>query len=210
MNITVFGASRGVGRATVAIAAARGHAVTAVARDASALAAQPATPIAGNVLDAEVVTRALQGAEAVIVALGTAPGSGDGGDQNHVCSLGTRAILAAMRTDALRRIVVVTSYGVGPTRARRPFPFSVVAATLLKDVMADKELQEAEVRASETDWTIAQPLGLTNDPASGAPFVRTDGSRRTSRVSRADVATVCIEAIENARYLRETIAISAQ
>jgi len=206
MNIVVFGASRGVGRATVEAAAARGHAVTAVARSAAPLAGLPGTTIVGDVLDPTLAANALGGADAVIVALGTAPGSK--GQQGKVCSQGTRVILAAMQASALRRIVVVSSYGIGPTRDRLVFPFNVVATTLLKDVMADKELQESEVRSSDTDWTIVQPLGLTDEPATGRPFVATDGSRQTTQIARADVAAVCIEAIESRRYLRETIAVS--
>jgi putative NADH-flavin reductase len=178
MNIVIFGASRGVGRAAVEIAAARGHAVTGVARTA-ALAGLAGTMVAGDVLDPALGAKVLGGADAVIVALGTAPGSD--GQQGKVCSQGTRVILAAMQAAALRRIVVVSSYGVGPTRDRLAFPFNIVAATLLKNVMADKELQESEVRSSDTDWTIVQPLGLTDEPATGRPFVATDGSRQTTQ-----------------------------
>ncbi len=209
MNVVIFGASRGVGRAAVEIAAARGHAVRAIARTAAALAELSATTIAGDVLDPGVAANALTGAEAVLVALGSAPAARDG-RQGKVCSLGTRAILDAMKAASVRRVVVVSSYGVGPSRDRPPLAFKVVAATILKDVMADKELQENDVRASDTDWTIVQPLGLTDETGTGRAFVSIDGSRGCTHVSRADVATVCIDAIENRRYLRETIAVSAE
>jgi putative NADH-flavin reductase len=208
MLITIFGASRGVGRVAVDVATDRGHTVRAFARSTESLDGGPATPIVGDVFDEASVARALDAADAVLVALGTAPAAGNAGRQGQVCSGGTRVILNAMKSGVARRIVIVSSYGIGPTSARRPFPFNLVAATLLKDVMADKEVQEREVRASDTDWTIAQPLGLTDAPATGSPFVSTDGSRRVTRVPRADVATVCIDAIETNRYLRETIAIS--
>ena len=115
-----------------------------------------------------------------------------------------------MKAASVRRVVVVSSYGVGPSRDRPPLAFKVVAATILKDVMADKELQENDVRGSDTDWTIVQPLGLTDETGTGRAFVSIDGSRGCTHVSRADVATVCIDAIENRRYLRETIAVSAE
>ncbi len=114
-----------------------------------------------------------------------------------------------MRALGQRRLVVVSSYGVGPTIARRPFPFNLVAATLLKDVMADKESQERLVRASDTDWTIVQPLGLTDEPPTHRPFISTTGERATTRVPRADVAAVCIDAIDGHTFVRETIAVSA-
>jgi putative NADH-flavin reductase len=210
MKITIFGASRGVGRAAVESAAARGHAVTAVARHPGTLRDSAAAVVIGDVLEEATVDEALAGADAVLVALGTAPSKADRGAQREVCSRGTAAILAGMQRRALERIVVVTSYGVGPTAARRPFPFNLVAATLLRDIMQDKERQEALIRASATQWTIAQPLGLTDAPATGKPFVSNDGTRQLTRVTRADVAEVCVHnAIENGSYVRETIAISA-
>ncbi len=205
MNITIFGASRGVGFAAAQDAAKRGHRVTTVARSAGANARQSGEAIVGNVLDGGVIAQALTGADAVLVALGTGPSTRGEVD---ICSRGTRLILAAMNAAGLRRIAVVSSYGIGPTRDRRPFPFNVVAATLLKGVMADKEIQEREVRASSTEWTIAQPLGLTDGPASGKAFVDAAGSRKLTRVARADVAAVCIDALERGLYVHQTIAIS--
>ena len=210
MNITIVGASRGVGRAAVDVAVAGGHTVTAVARKSGFLNGSPARAIVGDVLNETIVQSALEGAQAVLVALGTSPAEKKAGPQREICSRATRLILATMAAHGPQRLVVVTSYGIGPTRANRPFPFNIIAATLLKEVMADKELQESEVRASPVEWTIAQPLGLTDEPASGKPFVAIDGSRKSSRISRADVAAVCIEAIASKRYVRETIALSAQ
>ncbi len=208
MKITIIGASRGVGRAAVTIAVAGGHEVTAVARTNGYGDGGPVRAVVGNVLDVAVVRDAIGGADAVLVALGTSPSEKGAAAQAQVCSRATATVLAAMERSGPRRIVVVSSYGIGPTRANRPFPFNVIAATLLRDVMADKERQERDVRASSTDWTIAQPLGLTDAAATGTPFVSTDGTHRSSRVSRADVAAVCIDAIAAGRFVRESIAIS--
>ncbi len=207
MKLTIFGASRGVGRAAAEIAAARGHMITAVARSPLRFALPSGAAVLGDATDAVTVAAALRDADAVLVALGTAPGKRDAAAA-QVCSRATRVILGAMRERELQRIVVVSSYGIGPTRDRRPFPFNVIASTLLKDVMADKEVQEREVRASDRAWTIAQPMGLTDAPATGSPFVSADGSRKLTRVARADVAAVCLDAIERERFVRETIAIS--
>ncbi len=204
MQLTVFGASRGVGRASVDAALAAGHRVTAMARNVAALGATDARVVAADVADAAAVARAIDGSDAVIVALGTKPGDRPA----DVCSRGTRTILAAMGVAGVRRMVVVTSYGVGETRDRRPFPFNLIAATLLRDVMADKEIQEREVRASATQWTIVQPLGLTDAPATGAPYVATDRSRRSTRVARADVAAVCVDAIDRGAYIGACVAVS--
>lgn len=208
MNIAVFGASRGVGRLCVDVALGAGHAVTAVARNRGTLDAAPATIIIGDVLDQSVVERALEGCDAVIVALGVSPGSRSKTPED-VCSRGTRNILAGMDAAKIDRVVVVTSYGVGATRVKTPFPFNLIAATLLKGIMEDKEVQEQLVRASGTKWTLVQPLGLTDGGATGTPYVAADGSRKSSRISRADVAAVCVDALEHGKYIDECVSVSA-
>ena len=209
MQITIVGASRGVGRAALDIALGRGHNVTAIARNAFSVAPE-ARIIVGDVLDERVVTSAVGNADAVLVALGPRPGEKSSSAQKHICSEATRALIAAMVQGVSRRLVVVSSYGVGQTRSQRPFPFNLVAATLLKDVMADKERQERDVRAAPLEWTIVQPLGLTDAPATGQPLISASGNHELTKVSRADVASVCIDIIKSRAYIGQSIAISAR
>jgi putative NADH-flavin reductase len=206
MHIAIIGASRGVGRAAVTAALAAGHTVTALAR--SPLSPAPGlTVITGDVGDDTAVRSALSGAGAVLVALGVTPGQ-RGGTPQDVCSRGTRTVLAAMGDAGIDRLVVVTSYGVGPSKPLTPFPFNIFAMTVLRAIMADKEIQEQEVRTSGTRWTIVQPLGLTDDPPTGRPGTSIDFSRGKSRVSRADVALVCLNALENGTFIGDTVTVS--
>jgi putative NADH-flavin reductase len=206
MRIAVIGASRGVGLACVRAARGAGHEVTALQRSPVDQPQAGVRYVIGDATREEIARDAIGGCDAAIVALGAKPGGAAGG--HDVCSRGTRAVLEAMRSEGVRRLVVVTSYGVGPTKSRTPFPFNVVAATLLRGIMADKEVQERDVRMSSTLWTIVQPLGLTDAPATGAPLVAADGSRRSTRVPRDDVARVCVESLENGSHIRETVAVS--
>jgi putative NADH-flavin reductase len=208
MQITIFGASRGVGRAAVDAALAAGHAVTAFARTAGTLGNTEARVVTGDVLDAGAVRGALVGADAVLVSLGVTPGQG-GSTPKDICSRGTRVILEQMRPLSIDRIVVVTSYGVGETKKLTPFPFNLIAKTILRSVMEDKELQERELRASGTQWTILQPLGLTDGAPTGKPHIAADGSRASNSVSRADVGLACIDTIVNGRFIGQSAAVSA-
>jgi uncharacterized protein YbjT (DUF2867 family) len=207
MNITIFGASRGVGRAAVEAAVLAGHVVTAFSRTAWTATSDTVTVVAGDVLDRTAVERALAGADAVIVSLGVTPGKGATTPED-ICSKGTRIIMDAMSAAAIDRLLIVTSYGVGETRSRTPFLFSLFAKTILRGIMADKERQESEVRASGLRWTIVQPLGLTDEPATGHTYVAADGSRQTDRVSRADVGVVCVDAIAQEKFIGASVAVS--
>jgi putative NADH-flavin reductase len=207
MHVAIFGASRGVGRAAVDAAVLAGHTVTAFSRTAWSATSDAVTVIAGDVLDRAAVSSALAGANAVLVSLGVTPGQ-RATTPEDICSRGTRTIIDAMKSSSIARLLIVTSYGVGETCSRTPFLFSIFAKTILRGIMADKEVQEREVRASGLQWTIVQPLGLTDEPATGHPYVAADGSRATNRVSRADVGAVCIDALAGAKFIGACVAVS--
>jgi uncharacterized protein YbjT (DUF2867 family) len=208
MHIAIIGASRGVGQAAVNAAVLAGHSVTAFSRTALSPTSDRVTAIAGDVLDRTVVDAALAGADAVIVSLGVTP-SQRATTPEDICSRGTRVVIDAMKAGSIDRLLIVTSYGVGDTRSRTPFVFSIIAKTLLRGIMADKERQESDVRGSGLRWTIVQPLGLTDDPATGHPCVAADGSRQSDRVSRADVGAVCVDAVVQGTYIGACVAVSA-
>ena len=72
MNITVFGASGGIGSQVVDLAAQRGHQVRAIYR--SAPAEQPPSQaeilIGQDIFDADFAAKAVDGADVVVIAVG--------------------------------------------------------------------------------------------------------------------------------------------
>ena len=196
MKVLVVGATGGTGRQAVDALVAGGHEVTALARRASAvLAGLPGVrPLDGDATSPAVVDRAVQGQDAVVVALGIAENAlrvrlrGPSGTPLDVRSRGTAAVVAAMREHGVRRLVVQSSYGVGDTRDRLPLSSRLVFALLLKPQIADHEVQERLARGSGLDWTLVQPVYLTDadEPAT----VSTDGSVEGMKVSRRAVGGV--------------------
>jgi putative NADH-flavin reductase len=72
MHIALFGATGGAGRQILAQALEQGHSLTALARDPSRLAPREGlTAIGGDVLNPAAVAECIQGADAVIYALGS-------------------------------------------------------------------------------------------------------------------------------------------
>jgi len=60
---------------------------------------------------------------------------------------------------------VLSALGVGETRGQLgPLYNWLFIPLLLRHAFADKERQEAIIRASSLDWTIVQPAALTNGP----------------------------------------------
>ncbi len=206
MKIAVFGATGGVGRRVVEQAFEADHAVTALARNPQKLGlTHPRlTIVTGNVLDAARVEETLQGADAVVVSLGNTNPNPD-----YIVSQGTQVIVTAMQRLARpRRIVIVSSIGVGDSKDQVPFAFKLLMKSILRKPMEDKERQEALVKASDLDWTIVRPGGLTDGPATGVYQVGTGGKVQAGQIARADVAAFVLKQLSDMTYLRQTPAIS--
>ena len=151
----------------------------------------------------DIVARVVAGQDAVISALGT----NDKGPVT-VCTDGVRTVLAAMKTQEVRRLVVVSAHGAAESRDRSLYALAVWAA--LKNKMRDKESMEALIRASDVDWTIVRPPALTNGRSTGAYRTGTDLKIRiTSRISRADLADFLIKEAASTADVGKTPRIAA-
>ncbi len=215
MKVIVFGSTGGTGLATSHALLAAGHEVTAFARDPAKL--PPGRDVAkhrGDVMAPAEVAGAVRDHDAVIVSLGNSQNpfalmlGARRTTPADVCEVGTRNIVAAMRSAGIARLLVVTAFGIGDTRARLPFAFKLFYRTLLREHMADKEKQEALVKASGLDWTLVQPVGLTDGPATGDWLADAQGLIRRQQISRADVAAFLVSLIGDERYSRATVALS--
>ena len=216
MNVLVVGATGGSGRAAVRSLLAAGHRVTAFARGARSLEGMSADLrcVVGDAMDASQLRDAMPGHDAVVVTLGIAENpirvrwSGAKSTASNVRSAGTANIVDAMRDKGVRRLVVQTSYGVGETRDRLPALYRMMFSLLLKPQIADTEVQEQVVRRSGLDWTLAQPVNLTDNDAQTSPFASTTGDTRGMKVTRAQVGRYLAEAVSRPEHVGRTVALS--
>jgi len=205
MKVLVIGASGGVGLAAVQALRAEGHEATAFVRDASRLPeGLGAAVVQGDVMDAGAVLAAIPGHDAVMVALGMPRGRPTAED---VCSTGTAHVVAGMQAAGVRRLLVVTTLGLGDSKAKAPLLFRAVMATILKKQIADKERQEAVVRASGLDWTLVRPVGLSAKPATG-DWLADVSKVRAMQVSRADVAGAMVAMAARGQHVGEAVIVS--
>ena len=129
------------------------------------------------------------------------------GTAHDIRSRGTGAVVRAARRSGVSRIVVQSSYGVGPTRPHLEIAERLVFALLLKPQIADTERQEQVVRASGLEWTLVQPVYLT-DTEDDTHVTSTDGRTRLTRVSRRAVAAVHAELVESGAHRHDTVSVS--
>jgi uncharacterized protein YbjT (DUF2867 family) len=205
MRIAVFGGTGGTGRQVIEQALEAGHQVAALVRDPNRLseAAKQADIFIGDVLNPQDVAETISGVHAVAVSLGSRSDSPE-----NTVSEGTKNIITCMQDAGVKRLVVVTSLGVGDSKDQVPMAFKLVMKTVMRKIMADKELQEQYVQESGLDWVIVRPGGLSDDPASGAYLFGTDPSVMAGRVSRADVAAFVLQNLSDDQFLGQAVAIT--
>ncbi len=222
MRVIVFGATGATGSEAVRSLRAAGHVVTAFTRRPDPTEIPADVPrVVGDVLDPAAVERAVAGHDAVVVALGIKENPlrvrlrGAAGTATAVRSKGTAHIVAAMQTHGVRRLVVLSTFGVGATRRRLSLGWRLLFWLLLRPQIADTEVQEAIVRQSGLDWTIARPVSLvdTNDRDDTDDthdiLASPDGEARSMRVPRRAVARFLADAATSTTWLERSVALSA-
>ena len=201
MNITVFGASGGIGTHVVALATQRGHQVRAIYR------ATPQTPppgraevlLAADIFDPAFAATAIRGADVVVAAVGpnfatrhnarttmTSPP-----DLHQQLA---RTLITAMKGSAApARLITVSTASMGPADnvmgagPRLLFRFfrSVLVPNLGR-VGQDLRATEDALAASGLDWYALRPVKLTDGPLTG--HVHASDRVIMKSISRADVA----------------------
>ena len=194
MRIVVFGASSGIGRELVLQARTGGHHAVAVARSIGSEAAASLTPVRGSVLDPGVAERAVAGADAVAWCVGVRTLGPAFLRKVTVFSEGTRRAIEAMQEAGVSRLAVITGIGAGESRGHGGLLYEWIGLPLIVGgIYADKDRQEAIVKASGLNWTIVRPTLLTNGPRTGQyrVLINFEGVHG-GRISRADCADCLI------------------
>ena len=206
MKVLIFGATGAVGRELVTQALEMGHTITAFARDPSKLEIKHPSLgiIEGDVMDSALVDRAVAGHDAVLVALGA-------GIKGQVRSTGTRNIIQAMQRNGVRRLVCLSTLGVGNSRANLNFYWKyIMFGMLLRGAFADHVSQEEHVIRSGLDWTIVRPAAYTDGERTGNfrhGFPATAKALKL-KISRADVADFVLTQLADSGYVHMTPGVS--
>lgn len=208
--ILVMGATSGIGALAVTEALSRAHRVRAFARGAAALSPAPGLdPVPGDARDPGDVAAALEGAEAVIYALGIRERLAMLWEEETLFSETTRVLLDAMAAAGVSRLVAVTGFGAGRSAQAMSRIERIGHRAVLGKPYADKDRQEALILASPLDWTIVRPVILTKGRASGRVRVLRDPDQwRNGLVSRADVARYLVDAVENGLDIRRDVVLT--
>lgn len=208
MKLLIFGSTGRTGRELVMQALEAGHDVTAFARDPAKLEIDHdrLTAVKGDISDPASIHRAMPGHDVVLSALGS-PGLG----KSNMLSEGTRHIISAMASAGVNRLIFESSIGIGDSRDHAGvFARWIFFPLILRNIFADKEIQERIIMESSLDWIIVRPGRLTNGPRTGT-YRQGDEINAAAvggSISRADTAEFMLRQLTNDTYLRQTPAVS--
>jgi putative NADH-flavin reductase len=211
MNVTVFGASGNIGRHVVNQLLAGGHTVTAYVRNPDKLAITGANlrVVEGDLTDVAAIDGAVDGADAVISALGPSLKRSAKGTP---VSDGTRNIVNAMERAGVHRYIGLATLAIADAKDRPTLKGKVLR--LMPRVAMPNALVELDgmtdaVRSADLDWTIARITSPNDKPAKGtirAGFLGRD--KVGSAMTRADIASFLVGQLDDDTYLRAAPAIS--
>lgn len=208
-KILILGATGGTGRLIVSQALAAGFEVTVLVRSPDkAHDLKGARIVVGDARNEQALREAVRGQDAAISTLGT-PASPF--KEVTLLSTATRALLSAMKAEHVSRLVAITGIGAGDSKGHGGFMFdNVIFPLLLRHVYADKDRQEALIRASDRDWVIVRPSVLNNKVGGQPVRVLTDlSSFHGGTIPRPDVARFVLEQVRKNDWLHQSPLITS-
>jgi putative NADH-flavin reductase len=216
MKIAIFGASGATGTLLTQRCLAGGHNVKALLRTPERFPLRDRVHvIQGSPFDIASVRQTIDGADAVLSALGAKSLKKEDVLERAVPQIITAMQESLSQAKPVRRIVVLGSAGALSSSLnkqaawRRWIVQNIVYNTFLKWPVASQISQWDNLSHSKLDWTMVMPPMLTNAPARGS--YRIDGDalpRDGSRISRADVADFMMQQIDNPQWIKKGVYLS--
>src|SRR5262245_52231733 len=201
MKVALIGASGNIGSQILSELRARGHDVTAIARNPEKIAAGPGIKaVRADVGDADALASALRGHDAVISSV-------------RFRNFDPQTLLTAVKASGVKRLIMVG--GAGSLEARPgvqlvdtpDFP-----AAAKPEALAGRNALNLLRAEAALDWTFLSPSAVI------APGERTGkfrlgkdevlvGADSKSRISIPDYAIALVDELEQARHIRQRFTV---
>jgi putative NADH-flavin reductase len=210
MKISIIGASAGIGIETVKRALERNHKVTALSRSTIQLPYNASLNlINGDALDEMVLTQAIEGADAVIVTLGTRKNM----NQTTLFSDFAELLVKIQKESQSKATnLIVTGFGTGESANYVGWFVKLFLKYFLKDVYADKAKMEELISKSSLNWLIVRPGRLLDEPRTEKYRIETSLYKgiNIGAINRSDVADYLVKQAEQPTDLLKFSAISGK
>ena len=208
MNITIIGASGGIGLETVKRGLKRKHTITTLSRSEINIEEKKSLKmILGDATNKADLCNSIQNAEAIIVTLGTAKNM----KSTTLFSDFAKLIVEINRENKIEiPFIFVTGFGAGESENYVSWLIKLFLNYLLKDVYADKTKMEEIITDSNLNWTVVRPGRLLDKELTEKYRVENKLYKgiNIGGINRADVADFLIKQAENQTELKKYIGLS--
>lgn len=208
MNLTIIGASSGIGLNTVNLALTKKHHITTLSRSTQTIPDSPLiTKISGDATLTTDISKAIASADAVIITIGK---KGKGSNPSTLFSNTAKAFLqAAKEINYTGTVLIVTGFGAGESFKYHTLLIKLIFWLFLKTEYEDKNRMEQLFSASNMNWEIVRPGMLTNKAATRTYKVYTELEKgmKVGSISREDVAIFLLEQAEKPTLLEKYVSL---
>jgi hypothetical protein len=208
MNITIIGASAGIGLEAVKRGLNRNHSITTLSRSEIQIEEKESiNSILGDATNKPDLLNAIQKAEALIITLGT----GKNMKSTTLFSDFAKLIVEIHREHKIEiPVIFVTGFGAGESKNYVSWLVKMFLKYLLKDVYNDKAKMEEIITNSDLNWTVVRPGRLLDGGLTEKYRIENTLFKgiKIGGVNRADVADFLIKQAEKQTELKKYIAIS--
>jgi uncharacterized protein YbjT (DUF2867 family) len=195
-HIVIAGGHGQIAMRVAALLSARGDQVCALIRNPEHEAdvrATGARPIVADLEALDDLSDLVEGVNSVVFAAGAGPGSGP--ERKRTVDLGAAVkLLDGARRTGVRRYLMISAMGAADPAA---------GSEAMRPYLEAKAQADAALAASDLQWTIVRPGGLTDEPGTGRVAVAPALGRRGT-VTRDDVAAVLVACLDEPRTVRAT------
>jgi len=206
MKVVIFGANGKTGLLLVEYALSKGYQVVAYIRRTRSLnySHPNLTKIIGNLDNIQKLQEAITGSDACISALGGKSLT----KHSYTFINGIENIITAMEQVGVKRMIYLSSLGVGDSRAYMPWlKRFLIADVILRIPLSDHNTNEKRINNSKLQWTIIRPGGLNDHLISeilnhGTENIKIEGS---PSISRANVAEFMLKQLFEKKYINKSV-----
>ena len=207
MRVTILGATGRTGKRLLEQAIEEGHEITVLVRSPQKLGemASSVRVVEGDMMNRADVARAVDGADAVIMAAGPTKSS-----PTEMLEISARNIVDAMRDAGVSRIIWLTGAGVVDERDEKALSRSLIRG-LMKlvagRVLSASERAYAIVAGSGLAYTVVRPPMLADEPG-GVDLHGSYTPPKPIPVGRGDLARFLLDAAVEGEFVRESPLVS--
>jgi len=208
MNITIIGASAGIGLEAVKRGLSRKHSITTLSRSKIEIEENKSLKmILGNAISRTDILNSIENADAIIVTLGT----GKNMKTTTLFSDFAKLIVEIQSENKLEvPFIFVTGFGAGESRNYVSWFVKMFLKYFLKDIYADKTKMEEIITNSDLNWTVVRPGRLLDKELTEKYRIENKLFKgiNIGGINRADVADFLIKQAEKQTEIKKYIAIS--